>query len=130
MTAGELLREARLRNGVTQAQLAIRAGTRQSAISRIESGRVSPSFETVRTLLDLLGEELTIGSVRRDTGIDRTLNEGNLRLSVSERLRKGLGFADFAREGRGERTRPPRLRHTWPGPIWAKVSSCTRCWGR
>ena len=55
----------------------------------------------MRTLLDLLGEELTIGSVRRDTGIDRTLNEGNLRLSVSERLRKGLGFADFAREGRG-----------------------------
>lgn len=98
---GLLLREARERHGVTQAQLAIRAGTRQSAISRIESGRVSPTFETVHALLDLLGEELTIGSERPETGVDLTLNEGNLRLSTSARLRKGMGFADFVRRHRG-----------------------------
>ncbi len=100
-TPGQLLREARKRHGVTQAQLAIRAGTRQSAISRIESGRVSPTFETVRTLLDLLGEDLTIGSERPVTGIDLTLNEGNLRLNPSDRLRQGLGFADMVRKNRG-----------------------------
>jgi transcriptional regulator with XRE-family HTH domain len=100
-TPGQLLREARRRYGVSQAQLAIRAGTRQSAISRIESGRVSPTFETLQTLLDLLGENLTIGSERPDTGIDLSLNEANLRLSPSARLRRGLGFADMVRRERG-----------------------------
>jgi transcriptional regulator with XRE-family HTH domain len=101
VTPGDVLREARYRRGVSQAQLASRAGTRQSAISRIESGRVSPTFETLRNLLDLLGEELTIGSEHPDTGIDLTLNEGNLRLSPEDRVRKGLGWADFVRENRG-----------------------------
>lgn len=98
---GEILREARRRHGVSQAQLAIRAGTRQSAISRLESGRVSPTFETMQTLLDLLGAELTIGSESPETGIDLTLNAGNLRLSPSDRVNKGLGFADMVRSNRG-----------------------------
>lgn len=97
----EVLREARRRHGVSQAQLAIRAGTRQSAISRIESGRVSPTFETMQNLLDLLGENLTVGSEWPDTGIDLTLNEGNLRLSPADRVDKGLGFADMVRNNRG-----------------------------
>lgn len=100
-TPGELLREARRRHGVSQKRLAIRAGTRQSAISRIESGRVSPTFETLQSLLDLLGENLTVGSEWPDTGIDLTLNEGNLLLSPSDRVDKGLGFADMVRRNRG-----------------------------
>jgi transcriptional regulator with XRE-family HTH domain len=100
-TPGELLREARQRHGVSQKRLAIRAGTRQSAISRIESGRVSPTFETLGSLLDLLGENLIVASEKPDTGIDLSLNEGNLRLSPSARLQKGLGFADMARKNRG-----------------------------
>jgi transcriptional regulator with XRE-family HTH domain len=100
-TPGELLREARQRHGVTQRRLAIRAGTGQSAISRIEAGRVSPTFETLGSLLDLLGENLVVASERPDTGIDLSLNEGNLRLSPSARLQKGLGFADMARKNRG-----------------------------
>jgi transcriptional regulator with XRE-family HTH domain len=101
MVPGEVLRNARRRRGVSQVQLAMRAGTRQSAISRIESGRVSPTFETLRSLLDLLGEELTITSERPDTGIDLSLNEGNLRFSPEDRVRRGLGFADLVRTNRG-----------------------------
>lgn len=97
----EILRDARHRRGVSQAQLAIRAGTKQSAISRIESGRVSPTFETLQTLLDLLGENLTIESEQPDTGIDLTINEGNLQLSPSDRVNRGLGFADMVRRNRG-----------------------------
>ena len=59
-TPGQLLREARRRHGVTQAQLAIRASTTQSAISRIERDQVSPSVETLRELLHLLGEDLVL----------------------------------------------------------------------
>ena len=51
MTAGQLLREARERHGLTQRQLAIRARTSQAAISRIERGLVSPTIETLEKLL-------------------------------------------------------------------------------
>ena len=91
---GQLLKEARLRHGVTQRQLAIRAGTTQSAISRIERDRVSPSVETLRELLYLLGEDLSLGSEVRDFGIDRTLNQSALRRSPSQRLDYGIAFAN------------------------------------
>jgi transcriptional regulator with XRE-family HTH domain len=79
----------------------MRASTRQSAISRIERDKVSPSVETLRELLYLLGEDLTLGAKHRDFGIDRTLNEENLALTPSLRVRRGLSFADFVRRNRG-----------------------------
>jgi transcriptional regulator with XRE-family HTH domain len=100
-TPGQLLRAARERHGVSQKRLAMRASTTQSAISRIERDRVSPSVETLRELLYLLGEDLTLGAEERNSGIDRTLNAENLRLSAAERVRKGLAFADFVRRNRG-----------------------------
>jgi transcriptional regulator with XRE-family HTH domain len=100
-TPGELLKEARGRHGVSQKQLAMRASTTQSAISRIERDTVSPSVETLRELLYLLGEDLTLGAEGRDSGIDWTLNAENLRLSPADRVRKGLVFADFVRRNRG-----------------------------
>lgn len=89
-----MLREARGRHGVSQAQLAIRAGTTQSAISRIERDRVSPSIQTLSELLFLLGEDLSLSSQLRDFGIDRTLNESALRRSPSQRLDYGVAFAN------------------------------------
>jgi len=72
----------------------MRASTAQSAISRIERDRVSPSVETLRELLYLLGEDLTLAAEKRDSGIDRTLNAERLKLSPSERLEYGMAFAD------------------------------------
>jgi transcriptional regulator with XRE-family HTH domain len=101
MSPGELLRDARDRHGVSQRALAVRAGTTQSAISRIERDRVSPSVETLRELLYLLGEDLSLGSELRDSGIDRTLNESNLAFTPGRRVRRGMEFADFVRRNRG-----------------------------
>ena len=89
-----MLREARHRHGVSQRRLAIRAGTTQSAISRIERERISPTFETLRGLLHLLGEDLTVGAKPRDAGIDESLIEERLRLTPAQRLDYGLAFAD------------------------------------
>jgi transcriptional regulator with XRE-family HTH domain len=86
MTPGELLREARRRHGLTQGQLAARARTSQAAISRIERDLVSPSVETLRTLLDLMGEELVLDARPIDYGHDRALNEINLRFTPEERI--------------------------------------------
>lgn len=60
MIGGELVREGRRRSGLTQAELAGRAGTTQSAIARLESGRTSPRLEDVLRLLRLTGWDLRI----------------------------------------------------------------------
>ena len=98
MTSGELLREARRRHGLTQGQLAARARTSQAAISRIERGLVSPSVETMRTLLDLMGEELVLAGREIDYGHDRTLIAQNLALPIAERIARQAAWARRIRE--------------------------------
>jgi len=55
---GVLLREARARAGLTQRELARRAGTAQSVVARIEQGRTDPSTATLARLLAAAGFEL------------------------------------------------------------------------
>jgi predicted nucleotidyltransferase/DNA-binding XRE family transcriptional regulator len=59
-TAGELLRDARERAGLTQRELADRAGVAQSVISMYESGRRQPSLPTLMALLRGAGFELDL----------------------------------------------------------------------
>jgi transcriptional regulator with XRE-family HTH domain len=92
--AGELLKEVRTAYGISQKELATRANTTQSAISRIESGKVSPSFETLRELLRLLSADLLLDVSARDSGIDGTLNEKNFEFLPAARVERGLGWAD------------------------------------
>lgn len=98
---GQLLRAARSRHGLTQAQLAARARTSQAAISRIERGLVSPSVATVAVLLDLMGEELVLDARPIDYGHDRTLLQASLERSVAERLEHGAQFANFVTRNLG-----------------------------
>jgi transcriptional regulator with XRE-family HTH domain len=100
-TPGQVLRDARRRHGVSQARLAIRAGTTQSAISRIERDQVSPTVETLRSLLHLLGEDLKLESSARDAGIDRAMVRTSLGLTPEQRVARGLDFADLVRRNRG-----------------------------
>jgi transcriptional regulator with XRE-family HTH domain len=118
---GELLRDVRRRRGVSQQVLAERAGTTQSAISRIERGRVSPSIDTLWELLYLLGEDLELSVQARDSGIDVTLNQANLAFAPGQRVQRGLAFADFVRQNRGKR---PDDLETWghvDGPLPLRV---------
>lgn len=101
MSAAELLREIRRRHGLTQRQLADRARTSQAAISRIERGLVSPSVDTLATLLDLMGERLVLAGEPIDYGHDRTLLRQNLERSPDERLDHGVSFANFVLRNRG-----------------------------
>jgi predicted nucleotidyltransferase/DNA-binding XRE family transcriptional regulator len=59
--AGALLREARYRAGLTQAELARRAGVTQSVISAYESGRRQPALSTLAVLIEATGLELSLG---------------------------------------------------------------------
>lgn len=65
--AGELIREVRTRTGLTQAELARRAGTSQAAVARYESGDVSPVVSTLERLLAAAGYSLSLDA-SRDAG--------------------------------------------------------------
>lgn len=60
MLGGDLVREARRRAGLSQAELAEKAGTTQSAIARLEAGRTNPSFDLVLRTLKLCGFRLDV----------------------------------------------------------------------
>lgn len=62
----EALVRARMAAKLTQAELAQRLGTTQSAVARLEGGRVSPSFATLRRYADATGTRLTVGLVPAD----------------------------------------------------------------
>jgi uncharacterized protein len=59
-TAGSLLRRARLGAGISQAELAFRAGVAQSVISIYEAGRRQPSLPTLARLIDAAGCDLVV----------------------------------------------------------------------
>jgi transcriptional regulator with XRE-family HTH domain len=93
VTAGELLREARRRHGLTQRQLAARARTSQAAISRIERDVVSPSVATLAELLWLMNEELVLAGTPVNWGFDLTLNEPKLAIDPETRIRQQAAWA-------------------------------------
>jgi transcriptional regulator with XRE-family HTH domain len=85
MIGGELVREGRKRAGLTQRELAARAGTTQSAIARLEAGRTAPTLETVERFLQLCGFQLIVELVPYDDS-DVVQAEARLRQSVDERI--------------------------------------------
>jgi transcriptional regulator with XRE-family HTH domain len=57
---GSAVRSARKRAGISQAQLAEKAGTSQPSIARLERGRVSPTIISLEHIAKALGAELVI----------------------------------------------------------------------
>jgi DNA-binding XRE family transcriptional regulator len=64
--AGRLIRRRRI-TGLSQAELARRAGIRPETVNRIERGRTTPDFATIRKLVEALraGEEADGQEVKR-----------------------------------------------------------------
>ena len=60
MDAAQLIRQARRRNALSQAELAARAGTSQPVISAYEHGRRDPTTGTLRRLVAAAGERLEL----------------------------------------------------------------------
>ncbi|MBR1846512.1 MAG: helix-turn-helix transcriptional regulator [Bacilli bacterium] len=61
LAGGDLVAElvtARKKRGLSQAELAVRAGLPQSTIGRIEARLVSPNLETLNKILPVLGLRL------------------------------------------------------------------------
>lgn len=83
--AAGMLRTARRRAGLSQRELARRAGVPQPTVSRIERGRVSPSVATLAPLIEACGMELEVVE-RPGAGVDRTQLWDGLVRSPAQRL--------------------------------------------
>lgn len=102
MSGGAIVRRARRRAGISQAELARRLGTRQPVVARWESGARAPAFDTVAAAVAACGLELTIGLAEPDPGEDALLLEW-LELTPAERLRRNeqmLATEEWARRAR------------------------------
>lgn len=67
-----LVHRLRSEAGLTQAELAARMGTTQSAIARMEGGGARPTLETLERLAAAIGAELVVG-VGQNLSDDRSL---------------------------------------------------------
>ena len=76
----ELVYRLRSDAGLTQAELAERMGTTQSAIARMEGGGTRPTLETLEKVAGAVGAELVVG--------------------VGEHLSENRSIAKLVREGR------------------------------
>lgn len=93
---GRILLEARRGAGVSQAQLAIRTGAAAPAISRIENGHESPSFERFASFMTALGFEPSV-ELHELSGseADPVHLAAEARLSPSERLESLFEWMKF-----------------------------------
>lgn len=85
MVTPDLIREARLRAGLSQAELAARVRSPQSTIARWERGTRVPSLETTRRVIRACGLDLGLGLARYDDSYD-ALIDAQLSLRPRERL--------------------------------------------
>ena len=83
MTASLLIRRARAGAGITQQELAKRAGVPQSTIARLEAPGSNPRAATLSRVLSAAGAKLDVSPTG---GVDETLVVRNLRLRPAERL--------------------------------------------
>ncbi|MGA9284375.1 MAG: helix-turn-helix transcriptional regulator [Solirubrobacteraceae bacterium] len=92
----ELVRSTRERLGLSQRRLALRAGTTQAAISRIESGIVSPTFTTLRELMLAMGQEPALSAQRIPTDWDPAHMTSTLARTPEDRLELSLSWNRMA----------------------------------
>jgi transcriptional regulator with XRE-family HTH domain len=90
------VRSTRERLGLSQRRLALRAGTTQAAISRIERGIVSPTFTTLRELMLAMGEEPVLSARRLPTDWDPTHMTSTLARAPEARLALALSWNKMA----------------------------------
>lgn len=97
ITPSELIRELRTRHGLSQRELAHRAGTSQSAIARLEGGDEDITWRRLTVILAAMGDKPVLDSKRvasrevPDLDLDRAM-------SPETRLANGIRFNRFGSE--------------------------------
>ncbi len=98
-SAASIVREARRAAGLTQAELARRMGTTQSAVARLEREGANPRLATLREAVRATGRYLDVVVDDYPPGsIDETLTARYVRVTPAERLRSFVGARGSIRE--------------------------------
>jgi len=85
-SADALVRQARAAAGLTQAQLAERVGTTQSAIARLERPGANPRLDTLDRVMTATSQRLELAPTPTASSIDESQILERLRLTPAERL--------------------------------------------
>jgi transcriptional regulator with XRE-family HTH domain len=96
MRAADLIREARLRAGLTQDELSRASGKPRSVIARWEQGAVQPGFDNMLDVIQACGFDLPLVLVARDTTMLDRLDRNRL-LSPEYRVERYLSKLDRER---------------------------------
>lgn len=88
-----VLRRLREAAGWSQATLADRASTSQSAVARYETGAATPSLATLQRLVAALGHHLHVTTDPAPDAADVLLAEQLLRMTPTDRLRTLARYA-------------------------------------
>ena len=95
-----MIKVARKRAGLTQAELAARAGTTQSAVARWEAGDRDPGFETLQRLVRACDLDLSVALVpldHHDLGLALRTRDMRLGERVEHMLNWTRELQEFAR---------------------------------
>ena len=87
--SASLVREARLRAGLSQEALAARSGVNRVQLNRYEAGAVAPSLDTLIQLVRACGFDLPLELVPLNSGLDDRLSDVR-QLSPERRLARML----------------------------------------
>ncbi len=93
---GSVLREAREQQGLSQRRLALRAGTSQDAISRIERGAEAPTLERLGQLLLALGRRPVLSVEPLEGLVPQAELATTSAMSPSERLSEASSWNRMA----------------------------------
>jgi len=105
--SGRLIREARRLGRLTQAELARRLGTTQSAVSNWERGRDTPRVDTLARILEACGFEADM-TFRRLDDVDRAQIRENLAMTPAERLESVRNVSKLRAKARPVEREPAR----------------------
>jgi transcriptional regulator with XRE-family HTH domain len=98
MTPAELVRTTRERKDLSQRRLALRAGTSQSAVARIERGDEEVTWPRLRALMVAMGEEPVLSSRPVTSRYDAADLAAQRSMSPSARLESALAFDKLVSE--------------------------------
>jgi transcriptional regulator with XRE-family HTH domain len=104
MISGDLLREARRRAGLSQAELARLAGKPTSVVGRWERGEVKPSLETLLQMIRACDLELRFRLTEHDDTQDGAISAA-LDLTPEQRLAQLEEWAGFILKARERLTK-------------------------
>jgi predicted transcriptional regulator len=100
MRPSELVKERRLHHGLSQRELAYRAGTSQSAIARIELGEEDVTWTRLSSILSAMGDEPVLDTKRLASRYDFDDLMMDRAKSPEARLTSAVNFNRFISEFR------------------------------